>query len=46
MMEFEEINNLQAKVDILKNKLVSDANRLSSKRMNLVLMGQDLTLKK
>jgi hypothetical protein len=45
-MEFEEINNLQAKVDILKNKLVSDANRLSSKRMNLVLMGQDLTLKK
>jgi len=45
-MEFEEISNLQAKVEILKNQLSSDATNLSSKRTKLELLGQDLLAKK
>lgn len=45
-IEFEEINNLQAKVEILKNQLSSDATALSSKRTKLDLLAQELLAKK
>lgn len=45
-IEFEEINNLQAKVEILKNQLSSDATSLSSKRTKLDLQAQELLAKK
>lgn len=45
-VEFEEISNLQAKVEILKNQLSSGATTLSAKRTKVELLSQDLLAKK
>ena len=46
VIEFETNSNLQAEVEILKNKLSSDATLLVSKRNKIALLQQELLTKK